>query len=242
VHGWDRISQYQPFDSSAPHVRRCSGSHWYFQIDITKKTLSWCWYYNQVVTLLLNKFSPSLLDWFGIWHDRWFDILSIFEFLCGIGIITIFFLIHQDSSFKISCRPWDPKDIWRRCWTLSILIIARLYQHSLRSQDSNKPLRSTQYLVWNFGPNSRGRGCTAQSSISENFDSRIKSIFLFYSYFGYPNCSRRTSRRFITPLPSPHPQFCDWTITATSKMQILIRSPTIHFYGYFNYSVAWGTT
>jgi hypothetical protein len=118
----------------------------------------------------------------------------------------------------------------------------RLYQHSLRSQDSNKPLRSTQYLVWNFGPNSRDRGCTAQSSISENFDSRIKSIFLFYSYFGYPNCSRRTSRRFITPLPSPHPQFCDWTITATSKMQILIRSPTIHFYGYFNYSVAWGTT
>ena len=44
------------------------------------------------------------------------------------------------------------------------------------------------------------RGCTAQFSISENFESRIKSAFLFYSYFGYPNCT--DCRRILMPSPS----------------------------------------
>jgi hypothetical protein len=48
-------------------------------------------------------------------------LVDLVWFLCRFGM----FLVHQDSPFKITitCRPCDPKDIWRMHWTPSILNI-----------------------------------------------------------------------------------------------------------------------
>ena len=53
------------------------------------------------------------------------------------------------------------------------------------------------------------RGCTAKSSVSENFESWLKSIFLFYSYSRYLPCAN-CLRDFLTSVSLSSPQLLNW--------------------------------